>query len=78
FYSRAGEVIAYATYNGSEVLCVSFEIVPSFVFKKDVPIKIDDYEFQVDIACGGAFYAVLDCKDFGLKVYFKDLSAIQA
>ena len=49
------EVIAYATYSGSEVESVSFENVPSFVYKKDVPIKIDDYEFQVDIAFGGAF-----------------------
>ena len=49
------EVIAYATYNRSEVESVSFENVPSFVYKKDVPIKIDDYEFQVDIAFGGAF-----------------------
>lgn len=58
--SPAGEVIAYAKYNGSEVDSVSFENVPSFVYKKDVPIKIDNYEFQVDIAFGGAFYAVVD------------------
>ncbi|WP_348637432.1 proline racemase family protein [Bacillus cereus] len=75
--SPAGEVIAYAKYNGSEVESVSFENVPSFVYKKDVPIKIDNYEFQVDIAFGGAFYAVVDSKEFGLKVDFKDLSAIQ-
>ena len=47
------------------------------LYTKDVPIKIDNYEFQVDIAFGGAFYAVVDCKEFGLKVDFKDLSAIQ-
>lgn len=70
-------MIAYATYNGSEVESVSFENVPSFVYKKDVPIKIDNYEFQVDIAFGGAFYAVVDSKEFGLKVDFKDLAAIQ-
>lgn len=75
--SPAGEVIAYATYSGSEVESVSFENVPSFLYKKDVPIKIDDYEFQVDIAFGGAFYAVVDSKEFGLKVDFKDLAAIQ-
>ncbi|MDA1570827.1 proline racemase family protein, partial [Bacillus cereus] len=75
--SPAGEVIAYATYRGSEVDSVSFENVPSFVYKKDVPIQIDSYEFQVDIAFGGAFYAVVDSKEFGLKVDFKDLAAIQ-
>lgn len=76
--SPAGEVIAYAKYNGTQVESVSFENVPSFVYKKDVPIKIDGYEFQVDIAFGGAFYAVVDSKDFDLKVNFKDLSAIQS
>ncbi|MGF9964502.1 proline racemase family protein [Bacillus rhizoplanae] len=75
--SPAGEVIAYAKYSGSQVESVTFENVPSFVYKKDVPVKIDGYEFQVDIAFGGAFYAVVDSKEFGLKVNFKDLSAIQ-
>ncbi|WP_440604423.1 proline racemase family protein [Bacillus sp. GB_SG_008] len=75
--SPAGEVIAYAKYSGNQVESVTFENVPSFVYKKDVPVKIDGYEFQVDIAFGGAFYAVVDSKEFGLKVNFKDLSAIQ-
>ncbi|MGG0186021.1 proline racemase family protein [Bacillus rhizoplanae] len=75
--SPAGEVIAYAKYSGNQVESVTFENVPSFVYKKDVPVKIDGYEFQVDIAFGGAFYAVVDSKEFDLKVNFKDLSAIQ-
>ncbi|MFE8698958.1 proline racemase family protein [Cytobacillus sp. FJAT-53684] len=75
--SPAGEVIAYAKYNGSQVESVSFENVPSFVFKKDFPIKIEGLEFPVDIAFGGAFYAVVDSKEMGLKVNFKDLAAIQ-
>ncbi|MGG0276956.1 proline racemase family protein [Bacillus rhizoplanae] len=75
--SPAGEVIAYAKYSGNQVESVTFENVPSFVYKKDVPVKIDGYEFQVDIAFGGAFYAVVDGKELGLKVNFKDLSAIQ-
>ena len=41
------------------------------------PVKIDGYEFQVDIAFGGAFYAVVNSKEFGLKVNFKDLPEIQ-
>lgn len=75
--SPAGEIIAYAKYSGNQVESVTFENVPSFVYKKDVPVKIDGYEFQVDIAFGGAFYAVVDSKELGLKVNFKDLSAIQ-
>ncbi|MBE1553341.1 proline racemase family protein [Sporosarcina limicola] len=75
--SPAGEVIAYAKCTGSIVESVSFENVPSFVLKKDVPISIDDFEFKVDIAFGGAFYAVAQSKDIGLRVNRKDLPAIQ-
>ncbi|WP_066386269.1 proline racemase family protein [Neobacillus mesonae] len=76
--SPAGEVIAYAKYNGNQVESVSFENVPSFVFKKNLPVKIDNHEFQVDIAFGGAFYAVVNSQAFGLKVNFTDLPKIQA
>ncbi|MBS4190781.1 proline racemase family protein [Bacillus sp. FJAT-49705] len=75
--SPAGEVIAYAKYSGTQVESVSFENVPSFVYKKDFPIKMDGYEFNVDIAFGGAFYAVVDSKEMNLKVNFKDLREIQ-
>ena len=37
--SPTGEVIAYAKYNGSEVESVSFENVPSFVYKKTFLLK---------------------------------------
>ncbi|WP_066291804.1 proline racemase family protein [Bacillus sp. FJAT-29937] len=75
--SPAGEVVAYAKYNGNQVESVSFENVPSFVYKKEVPVKIDGYEFTVDIAYGGAFYAVVDSKEMDLKVNFKDVAALQ-
>ncbi|MFJ7935309.1 proline racemase family protein [Sporosarcina sp. NPDC096371] len=75
--SPAGEVIAYAKCNGSIVESVSFENVPSFVLKKEMPINIEGYEFTVDVAFGGAFYAVAQSKDIGLKVNTKDLPALQ-
>lgn len=75
--SPAGEVIAYAKTNGTVVESVSFENVPSFVLRKDLPISIAGYDFNVDIAFGGAFYAVAQSKDIGLKVNKKDLPAIQ-
>lgn len=75
--SPAGEVIAYAKCNGSIVESVSFENVPSFVLKKDMPVNIEGYEFIVDVAFGGAFYAVVQSKDIGLKVNTKDLPALQ-
>src|SRR5699024_3562032 len=39
--SPAGEVIAHAVCDGQKVKHVSFENVPSFVFKEDFPVTID-------------------------------------
>ncbi|KXH80708.1 proline racemase family protein [Sporosarcina sp. HYO08] len=75
--SPAGEVIAYAKTNGSVVESVSFENVPSFVLEKDLPIEIDGFKFNVDVSFGGAFYAIVNSQDLGLKVNKKDLPAIQ-
>ncbi|WP_155591175.1 proline racemase family protein [Lysinibacillus cavernae] len=72
-----GPVTAYAKCNGLEVESVSFENVPSFVYRKDFPIEMDDYEFNVDISYGGAFYAVVDSHHFGLNVNSKDLHDLQ-
>lgn len=72
-----GPVVAYAKCNGNEVESVSFENVPSFVYKKDVPVKIDGYEFHVDISYGGAFYAIVDSKEVGKKVNNEDLWDLQ-
>jgi len=72
-----GPVTAYAKCNGTRVESVSFENVPSFVYKKEVPVKVDDFEFTVDIAYGGAFYAVVDSSKVGLKVNNKDLLNLQ-
>ncbi|MGK7376358.1 proline racemase family protein [Planococcus sp. 1R117A] len=75
--SPAGEVVAYAKCRGSVVESVSFENVPSFVLKKDLPIELEGRKFTVDIAFGGAFYAVVDSKSLGLAVNNEDLPAIQ-
>lgn len=75
--SPAGKIIAYAQCQGTEVKTVSFENVPSFVFAQDVPVTLAGAEFQVDIAFGGAFYAVVQAKDLGVKVEIDQLPALQ-
>lgn len=75
--SPAGKVFAYAKCVGKEVVEVSFENVPSFVYKKDFPIKIDNREFTVDIAFGGAFYAILDSVKLNLQVNKDNLNNLQ-
>lgn len=75
--SPAGRIIAKANAEGTEVNSVSFENVPSFVYAKDVPIELEGRSFHVDIAFGGAFYAVVHAEDLGVQVEIEQLSALQ-
>lgn len=75
--SPAGKIIAYAHCRGTEVKSVSFENVPSFVFASDVPVTLPDREFTVDIAFGGAFYAVADASVLGVQVDIHQLPELQ-
>lgn len=75
--SPAGEVNATVTCNENKVEEVSFENVPSFVYKKDFPVKIGGMEFCVDIAFGGAFYAILDSEVLNLQVSNTCLTDLQ-
>lgn len=47
---------------------VSFESVPVFLFARDRRIELPGYgPVGFDIAYGGAFYALADCRQFGLE-----------
>ncbi|ESW87027.1 proline racemase family protein [Mesorhizobium sp. C280B] len=47
---------------------VSFESVPAFLFAGDQRIELPGYgPVGFDIAYGGAFYALADCRQFGLE-----------
>jgi trans-L-3-hydroxyproline dehydratase len=50
------------------VSSVAFTNVPSFVLKAGVPIKIGARTVPVDIAFGGAFYAIADAEAVGLPI----------
>ncbi|MDC3414776.1 proline racemase family protein [Terrihalobacillus insolitus] len=75
--SPAGKVVAYAKSNGNKVEAVSFDNVPSFVYKNDLKLDVNGHEVEGKIAFGGAFYAVVNSKDIGLNVNYGDLSALQ-
>jgi proline racemase len=75
--SPAGKVTAYAECEGTKVKSVSFENVPSFVFYEDFPLQRLGENIKADIAYGGAFYAVVNAKDLGLKVDIEHLSELQ-
>ena len=68
----AGLVHARATTVRSaeciHVSSVSFRNVPSFVFEASLPVSIGGRRIPVDIAFGGAFYAIVDAEAAGLPI----------
>ncbi|MCJ8013464.1 proline racemase family protein [Paenibacillus sp. KQZ6P-2] len=75
--SPAGKVIAHADHEGTEVKSVSFQNVPSFVYAQDYPVVIEGKSFTVDIAFGGAFYAIVKAEDIGTSVDIAKLPDLQ-
>jgi proline racemase len=72
----SGRLRTVATIDGGAVTSVRFTNVPSFVEATDVPVALDDRTLRVDIAFGGAFYAVVAAADVGLAVEPADLPAL--
>lgn len=65
----AGLITARAFREGSKVKKVSFRNVPSFVMARDQKINVEGMgAVMVDIAFGGAFYALTDAEALGLKL----------
>jgi proline racemase len=56
----AGFVLARAEVDGDRVRRVTFRNVPSFVHTAALPIVVDGREIVVDVAFGGAFYALVE------------------
>lgn len=75
--SPAGKVIAQAQVDGTTVKSVSFENVPSFVYRADLPVVLNNLQFTVDIAFGGAFYAIVDSAVLGVKVRTEEIPTLQ-
>lgn len=75
--SPAGRIVARAHIEGEQVKSVSFENVASFVYAKDVSIEGEGRTFLVDIAFGGAFYAIVQARDLGVKVEIEQLPELQ-
>lgn len=63
-----GMVRAEVTIRDGKATDVSFESVPSFLFARDQKLTLKNRgEISFDIAYGGAFYALADCRQFGLE-----------
>ncbi len=63
-----GMVVASVEVKDGNAGAVSFESVPAFLFAGDQSVKLQGFgEVSFDIAYGGAFYAIADCRRFGLE-----------
>ncbi len=68
FDSPAGLIRARAAIEGDGVTSVSFLNVPAFQFAQDLALDLSVGTVSVDVAFGGAFYALVDAKTLGAKV----------
>lgn len=77
----AGLIVARARVEGAgdavRVAAVAFENVPAFVFEAAVPVVADGRRVMVDIAFGGAFYAIVDAEAAGLPIDVAHLPEIR-
>ncbi|MEZ5809858.1 MAG: proline racemase family protein [Rhizobiaceae bacterium] len=63
-----GLVVASVEVADGKAGAVSFESVPAFLFARDVVAKLPGHgNVTCDVAYGGAFYALADCRQFGLQ-----------
>lgn len=62
-----GMVTAKVEVQGDRTGAVSFESVPAFLLARDQTVELPDgRSVSFDIAYGGAFYALADCRQWGL------------
>jgi len=73
----AGRVTAKAHMAGNRVAKVSFENVPSFVYALDQRVSVPGFgDIRYDIAFGGAFYAICQADELGLKLIPEEFSKL--
>ena len=72
----SGRLRATATVAGGRVSAVRFANVPSFVEATDLAVPLGEEQVRVEVAFGGAFYAVLDAGAVGAAVTPEHLPAL--
>lgn len=74
----AGSIHARAEMERGRVASVAFVNVPSFVLTAGLPVTVAGREVRVDVAYGGAFYAIVDAESVGLAVVRERLPELKA
>ena len=62
------EAVAHTSAASVRVSHVGFRNVPSFVLHPSLPVRVGTREVPVDVAFGGAFYAIVDSESVGIPV----------
>ncbi len=70
----AGLVPGYAKVQGGTVESVSILNVPSFLYQSTTVDVLDFGAVPVDIAYGGAFFAIIEASDIGVSIDLKNAS----
>jgi len=61
----------------TRVTSVAFENVPSFVLHAGLPVRVANRDVRVDVAFGGAFYAIVDAEGVGLPIHASRLQDLR-
>ncbi len=64
----SGRLETSASIADGEVTSVRFRNVPSFVWRRDVEVRVRERTVTTDVSYGGAFYASIEARHFGLTV----------
>jgi proline racemase len=65
----SGPVRAYAQIEDGHVLAVSFENVPSFIYRSDVTLKVPEVgDLVVDVVFGGLFFVFVNARRMELEL----------
>ena len=65
----SGPVRAYAQIEGGRVVAVSFENVPSFVYRSDVTLKVPQVgDLVVDVVFGGLFFVFVNARQLEIEL----------
>jgi proline racemase len=77
FNVPAGRIESTATIENGRVVGAAFRNVPSFLYQGDLVIDVNGLgAVKLDIAYGGAFYAIVDAAQLGLSLESSNYSAL--
>jgi len=76
--SPAGPIYVTAQTDANlRVTSVSFRNVPSFVLHASLPVRVGPRDVNIDVAFGGAFYAIVDSETVGIPIMTERLTDLR-